>query len=110
MSDLLIAVWSLRYIAATLATICLLAYYVERKTHPMSKYNGLTLMVDRPARWVLQRATDDVLLRVTFRDGKSSDSYAALGMANYMLARYTRERFDADPTVHAYVERAEVDQ
>lgn len=43
-----------------------------------------------------QRATDDVLVRITYRDGRPSViQYASRGRAAMMLERHSRERFIA---------------
>lgn len=48
---------------------------------------------DDPSRLAPQRSTEDVLLRITYRDGRSVIRYASPGRAAYMLERYRRSRF-----------------
>lgn len=48
----------------------------------------LTTIVPLPP--VVQRATDDVALRVTNADGHSAVRYYRSGVAVYLLARYAR--------------------
>ena len=54
-----------------------------------------------------QRSFEDVLVQITFADGTVTTEYASPGRAEYMLARYTPARFEADPTeAYAKVVRA----
>lgn len=58
-----------------------------------------------------QRATDDVLLRVHFNDGTSLVHYATSGIATYLLARYTRDRFNLNPAkAYAWVEPVQMSE
>lgn len=51
-----------------------------------------------------QRATDDMLLRIVYRDGTSVIEYASRGRARYMLERYTRAAMIDNPSLPGYVE------
>ena len=44
-----------------------------------------------------QRQTDDVLVHVTYADGRTVKEYVRPGMAEYLLARYPVERFRQNP-------------
>ena len=53
-----------------------------------------------------QRSVDDVLVRIVFADQRPDRvEYASPGRAEYMLTRYSKERFVASPAPYAYVER-----
>ena len=55
-----------------------------------------------------QRSTEDVLVRITYRDGRPSVvEYASPGRALYMLERYSRERYINDSSTYAMVERVQ---
>lgn len=56
-----------------------------------------------------QRALDDVLVRINYRDDrKPVIQYASRGRADMMLARYSRETFASNPKQPVWVERLAV--
>lgn len=52
-----------------------------------------------------QRRLDDVLLVVTHQDGRVEREQSAPGRAEYLLTRYTRDKFEAGWPL--YVERSQ---
>lgn len=67
----------------------------------------LTLAHRLPGRAMVdQRALDDVLVRINYRDGRPPVvQYASKGRAEYALERYSRAEFLNRPTLPMWVER-----
>lgn len=74
----------------------------------MSRVSESLLMPAHPVSPGGQRAIDDVLVRINFRDGRPSTvQYASKGRAAYLLTRYSREAFITTTVNHCWVERVD---
>lgn len=106
--DAVVATWPILLgIAVAAVAVCAVTDHIEERRRRMPRYQGTYLMVDKPDRLVIQRATDDVLIRIVYRDKRPTVvRYANQGQANYLLTRYSPENY-LSKQLPAYVERAD---